>query len=98
MKARATEAPVSTSGDRPPKALALTPAACGASSARTPLLSEMNSHQRIEGSDTVPLGSQPFIRRSPHMMEFGHVPAGSIRSSTTPTVVGHGDHRARVGP
>ena len=83
-KARATKAPGSTLGDCPPKALALTPAACGASSSRTPLWSEEGSHHRIEGSDTVPLGSQPFIRRSPHMMGFGHVPLGSIRSSITP--------------
>ena len=26
------------------------------------------------------VGSQPFIRRSPHMMGFGHVPTGSIRN------------------
>ena len=28
-----------------------------------------------------PVGSQPFIRRSPHMMGFGHVPTGSIRNN-----------------
>jgi hypothetical protein len=33
----------------------------------------------LEGFCHAPVGSQPFIRRSPHMMGFGHVPTGSIR-------------------
>jgi hypothetical protein len=42
---------------------------------------------------------QPFIRRSPHMMGFGHVPTGSISDTGhTEVRVGHGVHRARVGP
>ena len=28
-----------------------------------------------------PVGCQPFIRRCPHMMGFGHVPTGSIRNN-----------------
>ena len=34
----------------------------------------------LEGFCHAPVGSQPFIRRSPHMMGFGHVPTGSIRN------------------
>jgi pimeloyl-ACP methyl ester carboxylesterase len=39
------------------------------------------SHHCEWGSITGPVGSQPFIRRSPYMMGFGHVPTGSIRCS-----------------
>ena len=38
----------------------------------------------LEGFCHAPVGSQPFIRRSPHMMGFGHVPTGSIRYSASP--------------
>ena len=41
----------------------------------------------LEGFCHAPVGSQPFIGRSPHMMGFGHVPTGSIRN----------DGRTRVG-
>ena len=42
------------------------------------------------GSVDAPVGSQPFIRRSPHMMRFGHVPTGSIRNDGHTWVGGHG--------
>jgi len=66
-------------GRLPAEGLALTPAASGASCSRTPMwccgfpsLFGVFCH--------APVGSQPFIRRSPHMMGFGHVPTGSIRN------------------
>ena len=45
------------------------------------------------------VGRQPYIRRSPRMMGFGHVPTGSIRfHGRTGSLVGHGNTRARAGP
>jgi hypothetical protein len=83
-KARATKTPGSTSGELPAEGSGVDAGGVWRIPERTPLWSEEVSHHRIEGSDAVPLGSQPFIRRSPHMMGFGHVPTGSIRSSATP--------------
>ncbi len=70
-------------GRYPPKVVALTPAASGASCLRTPMwCCEFPS--LLELVCDGPVGSQRFIRRSPHMMGFGHVPTGSIRTSATP--------------
>jgi hypothetical protein len=82
-------------GAMPAEGLALTPAASGASSSRTPMwCCEFPS--LLEGFCHAPVGSQPFIRRSPHMMGFGHVPTGSIRNKATSESVGRRRRKGRA--
>ena len=63
----------------PAEGLALTPAACGASCDEDAYV--VLRPITVEGLCHAPVGGQPYIRRSPHMMGFGHVPTGSIRNN-----------------